>query len=155
MRELSIDADAHGPRMLFVCPWPSKPIMAKPLIPPELLDPIVAYFRPRRVRAGKTRIGASVGLLGPCLTLHGPRESSFMKGDDRELSRDRRLVALRWVVVAIEDFALPACVSTPVICHASAEAPDKPGYLKLRQAMAIIGRLVGCLRGHIPPEIGP
>lgn len=33
-----------------------------------------------------------------------------------------------------------------------AEIPDEPAEAELRQAMAVIDRLVACLRGHIPPD---
>jgi HEPN domain-containing protein len=142
-----------------------------------------------------------------------------MNGDDRELARDRRLVALRWLSVGSEDLRVarlcldasePSPAASAYHCQQAAEKlvkgllvladvpftkthdlerlgtlaapryprdvelveatylftswafdfryprqgaeiPDEPSETELRTAMAVIDRLVGCLRAHIPP----
>jgi HEPN domain-containing protein len=146
-----------------------------------------------------------------------------MNGDDHELARDRRLVALRWLSVGSEDLRVarlcldasePSPAASAYHCQQAAEKlfkgllvladipftkthdlerlgtlaaprypqdadlfeatylftswafdfrypgpdaemPDEPTDSELRQAMAVIGRLVGRLRDSIPPGTKP
>jgi HEPN domain-containing protein len=146
-----------------------------------------------------------------------------MNGDDRELAHDRRLVALRWLAVGVEDLRVarlcldatePSLVAAAYHCQqaaeklikgllvlaevpftkthdlerlgtlaaprypgeaelfeatylftswafdfrypgSGAEIPDEPTDMELRQAMAVIDRLVACLRANIPHGTEP